>query len=416
MKLPKGRYRDTANSKMKPFDYTAQCDGGAAISGTIEAPDGDEALKHLVGMRLSNIDLREAKGWSRHRPIRGDDFIFFNEQLATLAASGTCLDVGLRQLGKDLQSSRLRRVLDEVAGEIEKGVPLDEAVSSRANRLPALYARVVKAGVATGKLSATLLNLSHHLRQMAETKRLMWEALAYPGVVLVMACGLVCTVLMFLIPQFEIIFTDFQSSGFYVQTPALSTFIFDIARVFPSVLGWIGLVVAVIAFGLLAARFSRSGRLLQEQLLLKIPILGRAVRDSIRARFLRAMGFSVGSGIPLPEAVRLAADAAASPNLRRDAETLAKRVEQGQKAYEACRNLVIVPPMFGYVVEVNEDRNNLEHGLIELSKSYEMRAGHGQNLLRAWLAPLGIVLVGGLIGMCVLALFLPLISILQSVS
>ncbi|MCH7684608.1 MAG: hypothetical protein IIB35_12985, partial [Gemmatimonadetes bacterium] len=89
MKLPKGRYRDTANSKMKPFDYTAQCDGGAAISGTIEAPDGDEALKHLVGMRLSNIDLREAKGWSRHRPIRGDDFIFFNEQLATLAASGT---------------------------------------------------------------------------------------------------------------------------------------------------------------------------------------------------------------------------------------------------------------------------------------------------------------------------------------
>ena len=57
VKLPKGRYRDTANSKMKPFDYTAQCDGGAAISGTIEAPDGDEALKHLVGMRLSNIDL-----------------------------------------------------------------------------------------------------------------------------------------------------------------------------------------------------------------------------------------------------------------------------------------------------------------------------------------------------------------------
>lgn len=401
---------------MKPFDYTAQCDGGAAISGTIEAPDGDEALQHLVGMRLTNIDLREAKGWSRHRPLRGDDFIFFNEQLATLAASGTCLDVGLRQLGKDLQSSRLRRVLDEVAGEIEKGVPLDEAVSRRADRLPALYARVVRAGVATGKLSATLLNLSHHLRQMAETKRLMWEALAYPGVVLVLACALVCAVLMLLIPQFDIMVTDFQSSGFGIQAPTLSIVIFDLARVFPSILGGIGLVVLVMAAGLTAARFSRNGRLIQEKLLLKIPVLGRAVRDSIRARFLRAMGFSVGSGIPLPEAVRLAADAAASPNLRCDAETLATRVEQGQKAYEACRNLVVVPPMFGYIVEVNEDRNNLEHGLIQLSNSYEMRAGHGQNLLRAWVGPLAIVLVGGLIGLCILALFLPLISILQSIS
>ena len=400
---------------MKPFDYTAQCDGGAAISGTIEAPDDDEALKHLVGMRLRNIDLRAAKGWSRHRPIRGDDFIFFNEQLASLAASGTCLDVGLRQLGKDLQSSRLRRVLDEVAGEIEKGVPLDEAVSSRADRLPKLYARVIRAGVANGNLSATLLNLSHHLRQMAETKRLMWEALAYPVVVLVLAVGLVCAVLMFLIPQFEMIFADFQSSGFYVQTPTLSTFIFDFARVLPSVFGWGGLVILVIVVGLLAARFSLDGRLLREQLLLNIPVLGRAIRDSLRARFLRAMGFSVGTGIPLPEAVRLAADAAASPNLRRDAETLAKRVEQGQKAYEACRNLVIVPPMFGYVVEVNEDRNNLEQGLIELSNSFEMRAGHGQNLLRAWIGPLAIVLVGGLIGLCILALFLPIVTMMQSV-
>ncbi len=414
MKPPSERYRDTAISKMKPYTYTAQCDGGAAIEGTIEAPDSDEALKHLVGMRLTNIDLREAKGWSRRRRIRGDDFIFFNEQLATLAASGTCLDVGLRQLGKDLQSSRLRRVLDEVAGEIEKGVPLDEAVSSRADQLPALYARVVRAGVATGRLSATLLNLSHHLRQMAETKRLMWEALAYPGMVLVLAVGLVSAVLMLLIPQFDKIFSDFQLSGFYVQTPMLSTIIFDFARVAPTVLGWIGLVVLVMVIGFVAARFSWDGRLLREQLLLKIPVLGRAVRDSIRARFLRAMGFSIGSGIPLPEAVRLAADAAASPNLRRDAETMAKRVEQGQRAYEACKDLVVVPPMFGYIVEVNEDRNNLEHGLIELSKSYEMRAGHGQNLLRAWLAPLAIVIVGGLIGLCVLALFLPLISILQS--
>ena len=117
----------------------------------------------------------------------------------------------------------------------------------------------------------------------------------------------------------------------------------------------------------------------------------------------------------MPEAVRLAADAAASPNLRRDADILAKRVEQGQKAYEACRNLVIVPPMFGYVVEVNEDRNNLEQGLIELSNSFEMRAGHGQNLLRAWIGPLAIVLVGGLIGLCILALFLPIVTMMQSV-
>ena len=82
---------------MESFEYTAQCEGGAAISGTLEMADGEEAMKQLNSMGLRNVDLRKSGRVSVTRPLAGDDFIFFNEQLASLAESGICLDVGLRK-------------------------------------------------------------------------------------------------------------------------------------------------------------------------------------------------------------------------------------------------------------------------------------------------------------------------------
>lgn len=395
---------------MKQFDYTAQCEGGTAINGTIEAADGDEALKRLLAMHLSNIELDTAKTPPKRRTIHRDDFIFFNEQLASLASTGLCLDAGLRQLGKDIRSPRLRRVLNETANDLEKGVPLDEALENRAAQLPALYGRVVRAGVQSGQLPGTLLNLSHHLRLIAETRRLVVEALAYPAVILVLATGMVTAIMLLLVPQFAEIFIDFDAT-----LPIVTLAIIELAKHLPQVLSVTGAVLVLLVLTWWLMCLGARGRLIREKLLLAIPALGAVVRNSIRARFLRAMAFSVSSGITLPEALRLSAEATASPAASVESEQIAERIEQGESAYEACQHTNVIPAMFGYVVVVNTDRNNLEEGLIQLSNAYESRAVQSQSLLRAWLAPLAVLFVGFVIGMCILALFMPMVSLLQSI-
>ena len=385
--------------------------GGARISGTIEAADSDEALKRLLAMHLSNIELGKAKSPPKHRPISSDDFIFFNEQLASLASTGLCLDTGLRQLGRDIRSPRLRRVLEETAADLERGLPLDQALEKRAGQMPALYGRVVRAGVESGQLPGTLLNLSHHLRLIAETRRLVAEALAYPAVVLILAVGMVTAVMLLLVPQFAEIFVDFDT-----QLPTLTLLIVESAQHLPQMLYVLGAVILLIALGWLLLRLYPYGRVIRERLVLGIPALGSVLRNSIRARFLRGMAFAVSSGIPLPEALRLSADTTASPGASAEAGQIATRIEQGESAYAACQHTTVIPAMFGYVVVVNTDRNNLEDGLLQLSTAYESRAVHSQSLLRAWLAPLAVLAVGSVIGVCILALFLPLVSLLQSVT
>jgi len=396
---------------MMQFQYAAQCEGGATMSGVIEAPDEAEALNELTQMGLRQIQVDKAERPPIRRRIGADDFIFFNEQLASLADSGVCLDVGLRQLAKDIDSARLRRTISQMADDLERGLPLDQALTAHAAQLPGMYSRVVRAGVQSGQLGGTLLNLSNHLRLMSQTRRIIAQTVAYPAVVACVAFAIFCVVLWFVVPQFEQIFADFDT-----ELPLLTQTLIAVSRELPTILTVVGCVVlAGIVLWAVTGR-SSLGRSLRERLLLALPLLGRLYRDSVRARLLRAVAFSVNSGLPLPESLRLAADATGSRGAARDADRVATDVEAGRSAMEACRSTVLVPPMFGYVVQVSGDRDNVDHALTQLSQAYASRAVHSQSMIRAWLAPLSIITVGALIGILIVAMFLPLMHLIDSVS
>ncbi len=396
---------------MSHFEYSAQCKGGAAISGTLESADTLEAMAQLGSMGLNNIDLHKADRMPLRRPLRSDDFIFFNEQLAAMANAGICLDEGLRQLGKDVHSGRLRGVLDAMADDIERGQSLHEAIERHASQMPALYARVVRAGVKNGHLPATLLNLSQHLRLVAETRRLLVEALTYPAIVLVLAIGVFSAVLMFIVPQFAETFEDFG-----VRLPTLTLMMIAFAQALPQLLTGAGVIVLGLFLLQFALRFSSGGRWWRERIILQIPILGLLIRSSLQARFLRAMAFAVDAAVPLPEAMRLSAGATGSPTLARESESVASQVEHGVNLEEACRRTSVIPAMFGYFVAVRSDAGMLRDGLIQLSKACESRAAHSQSMLRGWMAPLAVLGVGVAIGLLILALFMPLVQLVQSVS
>lgn len=396
---------------MAHFSYQAQCPNGAAISGVIRADDFDAAMAELTAMDLQAIQLTEAEPPKPTRPIGGEDFIFLNEQLASLAAAGICLDEGLRQLAADVESPRLRRVIQAVADEVHQGKPLDKAIAAHEAELPVLYNRVVRAGIASGQLPATLLNLSQHLRLLAESKRIIVEALAYPLTALSLAVVIVSFVMVFLVPKFEEIFL-----GFDTTLPGITTLLIDVAQVFPALL-----TIAVVALlgcvgSWLVMRLTGSGRRFRERVALAVPLAGGVIRSSLVSRFARALALTVSSGVGLPESLRLAAGATGSPTLDDDAELLASCVEQGRPIREASEQTRLIPAMFGFVSEIATERSNLPEAMFQLAKAYELRAAHSQSMLRGWLVPLAVIFVGLAIGFCILALFLPLVSLINSVS
>ncbi len=211
-------------------------------------------------------------------------------------------------------------------------------------------------------------------------------------------------------PSFEGIYLDF---GTALPGPTLA--LITLARMFPWILIGLGLVVVVLLAGRMALRRTTTGRRILERALLRVPVLGRIHRASLLARFMRSVCMSVGGGVPLPEAVRLAAGAAGSPVLSADGERLAAQVERGESAFSASQSLALIPGMFGYAVQIAVGRGNLADTLTGLSNVYQHRAICAQSLLRSLLLPLMIVVVGGMIGAAILCLFLPLVCLINSI-
>ncbi|MCH7702681.1 MAG: type II secretion system F family protein [Planctomycetes bacterium] len=393
------------------FEYRGQCSSGTAIDGRIEASDHDDAMMQLNGMGLQSIELEAASPPPSKKKLGSDDFIFFNEQLASMAGAGIALDEGLRSLAKEVCGPRLRKVIESVADDVRQGTPLDQALAAHESQLPVMYSRVIRAGMTSGQLSSTLINLSQHLRVAAETRRIVAESLTYPAGVLFIAFGLISFVALVLIPSFRSIFLDFD-----IELPLMTMAMLDFAEVFPELLVVGGVVVGLLTVAWMAMRGSEAGRRVRESVALRLPLVGGILRTSLVARFLRAAALSVKNGIGLPESVRLAAGATGSASLIAEADRIAERVEQGESAMVACESARLIPSLFGYVTDIAGSRGGLGDALVQLARAYDMRTVHQQSMLRRTMMPLAVLVVGVGVGLCILTLFLPLVSLIESVS
>lgn len=393
------------------FEYRGQCSSGTAITGRIEASDHDDAMMQLNAMGLQSIELEASSPPPSRKRLGADDFIFFNEQLASMAGAGIALDEGLRSLAKEVCGPRLRKVIESVADDVRDGTPLDRALEAHEGQLPVMYSRVIRAGMTSGQLSSTLMNLSQHLRVAAETRRIVSESLTYPAGVLLLAFGLLSFVALVLIPGFRPIFLDFG-----VQLPLATMAMLDFAEAFPTLLVVGGVVLGLLTVAWMAMRGSAAGRRMRESVVLRLPLVGRVLRSSLVARFLRAVALSVGNGIALPDSVRLAAGATGSASLSADADRVAEGIERGETVMSACQSVRLIPPLFGYVADIAGSRGGLDDALVQLARAYDMRTVHQQSMLRRALVPLAVLVVGVSVGFCILSMFLPLVSLIDSVS
>jgi type IV pilus assembly protein PilC len=398
---------------MATFEYNALTSAGRLMKGTIEAGTHQEAGELLKQMQLVVNSVEKARLKKPKTAIGRNEFVLFNQQLASITKAGIPLERGLRELAGDISSRSMRRLVDAVADELEAGVSIEQAFEKRQKHFPPLYGRILKAGVETGRLSEMLTSLNRHLEMANQTRRIIFEAMTYPVVILVLASIILTGVFMFIIPQFESVLGEMVDGG---RLPALTRLFFSMSQnVVPF---WVtaGFVIAVIValFAMLSA--SAAGRRFKESLLLRIPVIGRVYHSSMLSRMAEGMAIMVAAGSDMPVSLRLSSGAAGSEKLVLESEALAAQIEQGANILEAGQFCRMIPRLFLYSIQLGTQRNELQDNLYSLGQMYAEQARCGQARLQAVLLPVMLIGVGCFLAMTILAMFLPMIGIITALS
>jgi type II secretory pathway component PulF len=392
-------------SNTQTFDYDAQAEDGSRFNGSLEAADAERAMNRLRSMRLrvTDLRLREALAQSS-RPVRGSDFIAFNEQIAHLAAAGLPLEAGLRLIADELRHGRLANAVNALASDLEAGTPVAEAFEKRRGSFPPLYGRLVGAGVRSGNLSAILLSLGKHLELVQQLRAVLWRALSYPLFVLATAIGLLLFLAAFIFPKYAAIFQDF-----HLRLPGITLFMISVARVVPYIVG--ALVAIALILWITWLILSRTGRgmVLVEALVLPIPLIGPLLRAEMVARWCDAVRLGVNAGMDLPQSIELAADATGSRKLAADGRTLVAMLGAGQ-SLTALRPRTL-PATVPTTIQLASGNNNLAEALGTLSDLYQRQAEMTLATLPTVLSPILVLIIALFIGFVVVSLMVPFVHL-----
>jgi len=397
---------------MATFEYSALTSAGRLMKGTIEAGSRQEVGELLKQMQLAVNSIETAKPKRPKTAIGRNEFLLFNQQLASITKAGIPLERGLRELASDVSSKSMRKLIDAIAGELEAGVSIEKAFEKRQKRFPPLYGRILKAGVETGRLSEMLTSLNRHLEMANQTRRIIFEAISYPAVILVLASVILTFVFLFIIPQFTTILGEMVEGRL---NPITTAFLNVPKNVVPFWLS-VGLTIAAILvlFALLSTY--AAGRRFKESLFLKVPVIGRVYYCSVLSRMAEAMAMMVAAGCDMPAALRLSSGATGSEKLIAESEALAGQIEQGANILEAGQFCRMMPRLFLYSIQLGTQRNELQDNLYSLGQMYAGQARCGQARLQAVLLPIMLIVVGGFIAMTILAMFLPMVQVITSLS
>jgi type IV pilus assembly protein PilC len=383
------------------------------MKGTIEAGTHQEAGELLKQMQLSVNSVEKAKAKKPKTAIGRNEFVLFNQQLASITRAGIPLERGLRELAGDIQSRSMQKLVNSIADELEAGVSIEQAFEKRQKHFPPLYGRILKAGVETGRLSEMLTSLNRHLEMATQTRRIIFEAMTYPAVILVLASIILTGVFMFIIPQFGAVLEEMTEGP---ALPGVTRLFLNMSQNVAPFWITVGIMIAAIValYAMLSA--SSAGRRFKESLLLKIPVIGRVYHSSILSRMAEGMAIMVAAGSDMPVSLRLSSGATGSEKLILESEALAAQIEQGANILEAGQFCRVIPRLFLYSIQLGTQRNELQDNLYSLGQMYAEQARCGQARLQAVLLPVMLIAVGGFLAITILAMFLPMISIITALS
>ncbi len=403
---------------MPLHNYTAYTATGEIRRGQIEADHFAAAAARLQSEGLFPETIKEAHQpsatsggflcWRAAVPPR--EHAAFLRQLATLLQSAVPLLRALEVLAKQEPHRTMRALLQDLATEIRHGASLSAALARHPHVFDSLCLGMVRAGEAAGALDTVLERLATLAEKRLNARARLRAALTYPCVVLVVAVSILTGLLVFVVPKFEQIFADLLHGA---ALPPLTQAVISLSRgvqMHAGLLGLGGVLLVVIASGL---RKTDRGRRATDAILLKLPIVGGLSRRAFTARFARTLGTLVAGGVPILDALRLAADTAGNTRVAKAVQVVHDGVRAGGGLAHPLETTGIFPPLLGGMCEVGEQTGRLPEMLTRAADILDAEVDAAVAGLGSLLEPALIVFLAVTVGTVVVALFLPVIRIVQ---
>ncbi len=397
---------------MATFQYTSVDAQGKTVSGQIQAENRDEAIEKLTAMGLQRADLVAVPPPAppeRAERLSAGESVELGAQLSQVAKAGLPMGPGLRALAEEVPQRRLARALRLMANRLDQGMTVEAAMAAEERRLPRRLIGLVRAATRSGHLASVLEAVIAMERKRQELRHRIWMSLAYPAVLVILAL-LVCLLFsVAIIPQFASIYADFGMSLPTLTRVVLWTYSPPMGTALVVVL------VAVVALFLFLA-IARPNTAIGQAVLYATPVLGPLWRYHGLAEFSRVLRLLIQMQVPLPEALRAAGEAVDEYRLRCAARRVAQRVETGVPLAEAIGGDPSLPARLKPLIAWGERSGTLADSFDAAAEMFEGEVGVRSTLLDAVVLPVLLILLGLYVSLFVIAIFLPLISLISKLS
>ncbi|MCB1077213.1 MAG: type II secretion system F family protein [Verrucomicrobiae bacterium] len=415
---------------MANFEYIALDAKGEETTGTISASSEADAITQLrkgglyptqvVAQGKGGVSSQAKKRAKKAQSARGKSgsggrvksktLMIFTRQLATLVDAGLPLLKGLTVLGNQERNKVMQRTINSLADSVQSGSTFSEGLGQHPRIFDKLYVNMVKAGELGGVLELVLERLAEYQEKAQKLKNRIVAAMVYPIIVIVIALAILVFLMAFIVPKFEKIFEEMLSGR---PLPKVTQFVMDTSRAVQNSWYWILLAIVLIyAFWKLFAG-SRGGRALVDQWKLKIPLIGPIQLKSAISRFSRTLGTLVTSGVPILQALNITRDTAGNVVVAKAIDKVHEAVREGESVVAPLEASRIFPPMVISMVDVGEETGQLPDMLLKVADVYDDEVDNAVDALTSMLEPIMIVFLALIVGTIVIALFLPMIDIIQ---
>ena len=379
------------------------------VKGEILAKNISEAKKKLrtKSIRVTSVKKKPKPLFSKGKPVTSADISFASRQMATLIGSGMPIAQSLQAIGKGHEKKSMEDMLGSITTDVESGTSLSVALAKHPLQFNRLYTSLVAAGEESGKLDALLDRVATYQEKIEYLKKKIKSALTYPISVLVIAIAVTIVLLIFVIPQFEELFQDFGA-----DLPALTRTVVDMSR-WMQAHWWKFLGTIIVAGWCIIAFYKRSDKFkfALDRILLKAPIFGVVLKKSALARYSRTLGIVFGAGVPLVEGMDTVAASTGNRVYEQAVMGIKNKVSTGQTLASSMEETQLFPNMMLQMVSSGEESGELEVMLSKVADFYESEVDEAVENLASLIEPIMIVVLGGIIGTMILAMYMPIFKL-----
>jgi type IV pilus assembly protein PilC len=415
---------------MANYSYIAVDPRGSETRGILEVANQSEAVRRVREMGLFPTKIKVAtdravrrtpsarsfvKAPTRKlgflgtgRKVKTAKLVVFTRQMATMVGAGMSLLRSLRILEEQEESRTLRAVIRELELSIENGGSFSEAIALYPRIFTALYVNLVRAGESAGALDLALCRLAEFMEKAQRIKGKLKAALVYPCIVLVVATAVTGLLMTVIVPRFRDVFEGLLEGA---ALPAFTRFVFGVSGMIVHRLPFVLLAAASAGCLFMVSVRTALGRRLFDQVKLSLPVIGPLFRKAAISRFARTFGTLVGSGVPILQALTIVEGTAGNLIIGEVIARVREQVKQGDPIAPNLKASRVFPAMVAGLVDVGEQTGALPELLMKIADTYEEEFDNAASGLTSLLEPILIILLAVIVGSIVVAMFLPLITV-----